>query len=413
MIRTIHRAKYVLADSDLILQNGSVYVSDAGRILRVESWNESQPPAHSELIDWGSAVIMPGLINCHAHLELTHLRNQIVRFSSFTDWLSQVVAKRREWAQQEYSASTLAGAEMALSSGTVLIGDISASGASWRALKASKLRKIVFEEAIALSPHKAAEASLALEARLDKIEIDELLSSGVSPHAPYSVSSELYRAAARIARERNLALATHVAETREEVSFLYRGTGEFREFLTRLEALPPGWTAPNLSPIAYLATLGVLDRPALLIHCNYLNSEAMSLILASRSSVIYCPRSHAFFGHEAHPVRQLLDLGINVALGTDSLASNSTLSMLDEMRFLFSNRKDLKCDEIIRMATLNGATALNLGSTLGRLKTGYWADMAIVKVPEEAGSRNLAAQILEGAGDSMATIIRGEVVWQE
>ena len=100
----------------------------------------------------------------------------------------------------------------------------------------------------------------------------------------------------------------------------------------------------------------------------------MSTILSRRSSVVYCPRSNAFLKHQPHPVRQLLDLGVNVALGTDSLASNNSLGVLDEMRFLFENRKDIKCDEIVRMATLNGATALGFGGVLGRLRRGYWAD---------------------------------------
>jgi len=413
MIRTIHRAKYVLADSGAIIQNGVVSVSDTGHISSVEPWKRSQIPVQVEVTDWGSAVIMPGLINCHTHFELTHLHHRIVKFSSFTDWLSQVVAVSREWSQQQYWDSTLAGAAMALSSGTVLAGDISASGVSWRALKATKLRKIVFEEIIALSAQKAPEAAMSLKRRLDEAEADEMLATGVSPHSPYSVSPGLYKAAAQIAGERNVPLATHVAETREELEFLRHGTGSFKEFLTRIGSLPPEWVPPNLSPIAYLGSLGILVRPVLLIHCNYLDSEAMSDILASRSSVLYCPRSHAFFGHERHPVRQLLDLGVNVALGTDSLASNNTLSLLDEMRFLFSNRNDLKCSEIFRMATQNGAAALNLGSTLGRLKGGYWADMAILKLPEEAGGRNLGAHILEGAGECIATIIRGEVVWQK
>jgi cytosine/adenosine deaminase-related metal-dependent hydrolase len=116
--------------------------------------------------------------------------------------------------------------------------------------------------------------------------------------------------------------------------------------------------------------------------------------------------------HKPHPVRQLLDLGINVALGTDSLASNSTLSILDEMRFLSKHRKDIDCDEILRMATLNGATALNLGRALGRLRRGYYADMTILRLPEEVEEKNLPGQILEGAGEVIGTIVRGTIVWK-
>src|SRR5207249_2843443 len=228
------------------------------------------------------------------------------------------------------------------------------------------------------------------------IRTDELLTSGATPHAPYSVSPELYRGVSDLARRRRLPLATHTAETKEELEFLKSGTGAIREFLIRLNALPEGWIPPGLDAVSYLESLGVLEQPALLIHCNYLDPDSLARLLRSRSSVVYCPRSHEFFRHVDHPVRSLLDLGVNVALGTDSLASNDTLSVLDEMRFLYKNRKDLKVDEILRMATLNGAAALGFGGTVGRLRRGYWADMAVLNLPDHLDAKYLTAQILEG-----------------
>jgi cytosine/adenosine deaminase-related metal-dependent hydrolase len=165
-----------------------------------------------------------------------------------------------------------------------------------------------------------------------------------------------------------------------------------------------------MSPVQYLESLGVLNN-LILIHCNYLDSVSLSRILESDSSVVYCPRSSTFFGHENHPVRQLLDMGVNVALGTDSLASNESLSMLDEMRFLARLRKDLKAEEVLRLATLNGAAALGFGGQSGRLALGYRADMTVLDMPATAVSRNLAAQILEGAGECVGTIVDGNVAW--
>lgn len=409
MIRTIHRAKFVLAESDLLLQNAAVHVSEPGRISRVEAWDERREPGW-EIVDWGPAVIMPGLVNAHTHLELTRLRDRIRTFSSFTDWLSQLIEKRRNWTAEDYLASSREGARESVASGTTLMGDISASGSSWQALKAEKLRKIVFEEILALSPDKLAESLACLQGRLAAIEHDELLRSGVSPHAPYTVSPELYQAIAKLAREKSMPVATHVAETGGELRFLKYGEGEFRDFLTALGALPADWTPPGLSPLAYLERLGILQN-LLLIHCNYLDPESMSRIFRSHSSVVYCPRSSAFFGHENHPVRQLLDMGVNVALGTDSLASNESLSILDEMRFLARLRKDLKSEEILGLATLNGAAALGFGGQLGRLRRGYWADMTVLELPEATTGRNLAAQILEGAGECIGTVVQGDVAW--
>ena len=190
------------------------------------------------------------------------------------------------------------------------------------------------------------------------------------------------------------------------------GTGDLKDLLERLGALPPGWPAPQAAPVPWLDSLGVLKPSPVLIHCNYVDEESMSRILQTRSSVVYCPRSHAYFGHPPHPVRRMLDLGINVALGTDSLASNASLSMLDEVRYLFGMRKDLKSEEILRMATLNGASALGFGGVLGRLRRGYWADLTILRLPGDIAERNLISQILEGAGDCLATVVCGEIVYR-
>jgi len=412
MIRTIHRAQFVLAEADFLLQNAAVHVCDPGRISRIEPSHAKPSGSDVRVIDWGKALIMPGLVNSHTHLELSLLAGCIRETTSFVEWLSQVIQERRAWTPEHYADSIRAGAARALRSGTTLVADISASGLSRQALQPERIRKAVFEEAVGLAPEQAAESVAAVERRLQGAEPDPLITLGVSPHAPYSVSPKLYRELAALARRRGILMTTHVAETREELEFLESGTGPFTGFLSSLGALPDGWVPPKLDPVPYLEVLGVLEQSPLLAHCNYLDSHSVAIIQRTRSSVAFCPRSHAYFGHENHPVRQCLDLGINVALGTDSLASNDSLSMIDEMRFLYRTRRDLKCEEIFRMATLNGATALNLGRVLGRLRRGYWADMTVLKLPEEVSGRNFLAHILEGAGECIATIVKGEIVWQ-
>jgi cytosine/adenosine deaminase-related metal-dependent hydrolase len=412
MIRTIHRAKYVLAEADLLFQDSAVHVAEHGRISRVVPWQGVSGNQEAEVVDWGSAVIIPGLVNAHSHLELTCFHGQLKEFSRFTEWAMELIRRRRKWSREDYLTSVKRGAEESLASGTTLLGDISASRVSWEALKLSRLRKIVFEEVISFVPDRAHETIESLEHHLGSIQTDKLMGMGVSPHAPYSVSPELFQAVSDLARNRRLPIATHLAETKEELEFLKSGTGAIRELLVNLAVLPEGWVPPKLDPISYLESLGVLKQPAVLIHCNYLDPEFLTKILRSRSSVVYCPRSHAFFGHTDHPVRRLLDLGVNVALGTDSLASNNSLSVLDEMRFLFETRKDLSIEEIFRMATLNGAAALGLGGVLGRIRRGHWADMTILGLPVDIGPKHLIAQILEGAGECIGTIVQGDIVWK-
>ncbi len=411
MIRTVHTAKYVLAEAGMLHRNAAVHVSDPGRISRLEPWQGPPRKLETSVIDWGSAIILPGLINAHTHLELTDLCGRMDPNSSFTSWLASLMTERRRLAKEEYLDSVTRGARMCAASGTTLIGDISATGWSWEALKPVMVRKVVFEEVTAFQPEKAEETIAALTTRLNRVQTDCCLSSSVSPHAPYSVSPELFWAVAEVARQRNVRPAIHVAETNQEVELLVKGTGEFRDFLSNLGVLPKDWQPPGLAPIPYLEGLGILEHPALLVHGNYLDEGSMSRILNRNCSIVFCPRSHAFFGHAPHPVRQLLNMGINVALGTDSLASNDSLSILDEMRFLFRSRKDLKCDEIIRMATLNGAVALDFGGVLGRLRRGFWADMTVIGLPENICDRNVESQILEGAGECLATIVQGQVIW--
>jgi aminodeoxyfutalosine deaminase len=411
MIRTVHTAEYVLAEPGILLRGAAVHVSDPGRITRVEPWHGPPPNLETKVIDWGSAIILPGLVNAHTHLELTKVQRPAQKPAGFTEWLSMLIRQRQEWTPEDYLASTRQGAQLALASGTTLLGDISAGGSSWEALKSERLRKVVFEEVISLRPEKAGEMASALEQRLARVASDALLTSGISPHASYSVSPELFRKAADIARRRSLRMAIHVAETIPEIEFLESGRGEFRGFLAGLDALPDTWQPPGCAPVLFLERLGILKQPGILIHGNYLDDESMARILGGGWSVVFCPRSHSFFGHAQHPVRRLLDMGINVALGTDSLASNQSLSILDEMRFLYRDRKDLKCDEIIRMATLNGAVALDFCGLLGRLRRGFWADMTILQLPEEMRDRHVEEQILEGAGECLATVVQGQIVW--
>ena len=412
MTGSIHRARYLLAEAGCLLQNAAVHVSRTGQILRVASWNGAPVEPTIELVDWGPSIILPGLVNAHTHLELTALKNQLTAFAMFSDWILQLIESRKTWTKSEFQSSAKAGAQLSLASGTTLVGDIASSTFSWEATKDIPLRRVVFEEILSLFPGRANLILAQLNQNFEEVPPNPLQVHAISPHAPYSVSSELYSRAAEQACRQGKLLATHAAETKAELQFLLTGTGEFSEFLDRIGALPEGWRPPGIHPIAFLDSLKVLGSSCLLIHCNYLDEASISRIARTHSSVVYCPRSHDFFGHEAHPVRQLLDAGILVALGTDSLASNSSLSILDEMRYLYATRKDIEPEEIFRAATSSGAIALNYKGKLGRLESGYLADMAILELPSNMKPRHVLHQILEGAGDSRATLVQGKIVWQ-
>jgi cytosine/adenosine deaminase-related metal-dependent hydrolase len=413
MSETIHRAQYIVADSCTLVPNGGIRILDDGRIAEVAPWNRAARGPSAEVVDWGAAVILPGFINAHAHLELTSLRNRLSRYASFTDWLSQLIALRRSWDTAAVRASIQEGIAQSLASGTTTVGDISSTGIVRSAARSSPIRKVVFEESISLSPGQAGEKIAEVKQALEFPAPGDLFRQGISPHAPYTVSGDLYRGLADLARSCNIPLATHIAETEAEIRFLQTGTGEFMDFLRSMNALPDDWNPPGSLPIPYLHALGVLGTHCLLIHGNYVDRESISRIADSGSSVVYCPRSHAFFGHREHPARKLLDAGVNVALGTDSLASNTSLSMLDEMRFLYRKRNDLKPEEILQAATVNGAKALNFGNDLGKLKPGCWADMTVLELPSNINETRIVEQILEGAGNCSGTVVGGKIIWRK
>ena len=412
--KTIHCARFVLTRPEIILENAAIAVSEDGHILDIYSRPRKHTESATETFDWGDAIIMPGLVNAHAHLELTALHRRLTEFSSFTDWALKLINERRAWTPGDYRRSTEEGARLALMSGTTLVGDV-ASGNGWDALSDEYPRRVVFEETLGLDPYLAEPAMAKIHALFDQADRGMLRSlhvHAVSPHAPYSTSGELYRRVAALAQSRKMPWTTHIAETLAELRFFEKGDGEFRVFLTRLGALPENWRAPGIHPIAWLDALGILGPSCLLVHCNYLTDNVIDSITRSKSSVVFCPRSHAFFGHGSHPVRRLLDAGVTVALGTDSLASNDSLSLLDEMRYLYVRRKDLTPEEILRAGTINGAAALGFGDRLGYLAPGLFADMTVLNLPAGIKTVRLADQLLEGAGQWYATVINGRIYTQ-
>jgi aminodeoxyfutalosine deaminase len=410
MKETVHRAKYVLVEPNFLLENAAVHIS-SDCISSTTTWEKPSASSNLEILDWGSAIIVPGFVNAHTHLELTSTHKSLRQFASFTDWIGKLVSMRRNWTAEQMIDSIGKGAELSIASGVTLVGDIASAGVG-ASPKNYGLRRIYFEELISFAPERADEILSNLSFQQENT-IPNLSAHCLSPHAPYSVSAQLYKGAAELARKKKIRLATHVAETEAELQFLRDGTGEFREFLDSLKLIPSDWKSPGVHPIEYLDSLGVLGDSCILIHCNYLDEQSIARISRSKSSVVFCPRSHHFFGHEGHPVRSLLDSGINVALGTDSLASNDSLSILDEMRFLFKTRADIKAEEIFKAATLNGAAALGFGGVLGCLNHGFWADMAILEIPDAFKTRHALSQILEGAGTCIATIVQGQIKWRK
>ena len=322
-------------------------------------------------IDLGDAAVLPGLVNAHTHLDLTGLRGAAPPSPDFPAWLREVVRYRRLRLPGQVQADVRDGIAECRRFGTTLVGDISADGGSWELLAKGLIRAVVFRELIGLSPARQGQLWPVIRRWLDERPAGPTCRAGISPHAPYSVNSSLFRTAARY----GYPLAVHLAESAAEIELIERRTGPLVTFLEELGAWHPQALAPSVNWVLWQT---VRASPLLYAHGNYLRPDAP---IPPNATIVYCPRTHASFGHPPHPFREFLARGVRVAVGTDSLASNPDLDVLAEIRFLHRLYPDIPGGVLLRMATLSGAEALGWADETGSLATGKSADLVVVPLP--------------------------------
>jgi cytosine/adenosine deaminase-related metal-dependent hydrolase len=331
--------------------------------------------------DLGNAAIIPGLVNAHTHLELSDAPAPLLPASPFTAWLKQVMAHRlaRGAASESAPSPVVRGREESARCGTTTLGDIAGQPAAATeghdALPGP--RTVAFLELLGLAPERTGPQ---LQRAADHVAAKTSSLPGLSPHAPYSVHPDLLRGAVDLAVKHRVPVAMHLAETRAELELLATGTGEFVPFLEALGAWRPDAIPRGSRPLDYLRELSRAEC-ALVVHGNYLDDVEIDYLASHPNlTVVYCPRTHAFFGHDPHPWRGLLARGINLAVGTDSRASNPDLSLFAELQFLRQLAPDLDPSELLQVGTFNGAFALGLEHETGSLATGKSADLAIVNL---------------------------------
>jgi len=363
----------------------------------------------AEIVDVNDCVVLPGLVNAHSHLELSDLQDRVPFEGDFVKWVGGVTQGRRE-LKTELSDTIADACSESLASGVTCVGDICFRHGAWRHLAQQPIRKTCYAEVFGMTSDLESPRTY-LERCIAQTREDELLLLGLSPHAPYSAGPGVYELTGRLAKEHQLPIVTHLAETEAEIEFLAKGSGDWMDYLQRIHVWDGSFAFPGKRPVEYFLSLNISDQSFLLAHVNYINDEELEALADTSHSVVYCPRSHRFFGHRPHRFREMLKAGINVCLGTDSLASNSSLSILDEMRFLHREFGDLEPQTILEMATVNGAKAIGWSGKIGIIEEGKEADLTAI--PLEDSRRDPLVDVLESKEQVKLTIVRGEVVYQK
>lgn len=421
MSATLYAARWVLPVSAPPVSDGAVLVDGRGIIAAVGPREAIDPPGGVATVELGDSVLLPGLVNVHAHPELAMFRGALEDLP-FGDWILRLVgAKRSVLRDGDYDAAARWTAVEAIRAGITTIAATETSGAAVGALSAAGLRGVVYQEVFGPDPRQAdrmiVELRRAVEAATERA--DSRVRVGISPHAPYTVSDELYRGAAALARAESLPMSLHIAESRPERELVVAGGGEFALGLRAREIATPRRAR---SPIALLERLGVLEARPVLIHCVDVDERDIRAIAAAGATVAHCAIANAKLGHGVAPVPELRAAGVPVGLGTDSVASNNRLDLLEEARFasllqraVHRSMDVLPAGALLRMATIDGAAVLGLQDRIGTLEPGKAADLCAISLagPHARPVHDPTTAIFHSAraADVVLTVVDGRVLY--
>ncbi len=408
------------------IENGAVAVS-GNRIVDVGRFDDIKTRNAGNTLDLGEQVLLPGLINAHCHLDYTCLRGKIPPQKSFTEWIRTINAEKATLAPKDYIASINEGFAEAKRFGTTTIANLTVFPELIPQIQ-PPVRTCWFSELIDIrTPERTNElVDRAIES-LGRARPEPVLSEakggaqwGLAPHALFTASSNLFRWCENISRRDNILLTTHLAESREEMEMFRDASGPLYEFIKSIGR--PMDDCGSKTPLELFLDLigngGSPNRPRaievnrpylswIVAHLNELTESDFELLKRSNSKfqVVHCPRSHNYFGHSPFAFDRLRSLGFNVCLGTDSLASNESLSLFAEMRAFQKETPSVSAEEIFQMVTVNPARALRYENALGQIRSGFGADLIAVPC---SGSTNVFEQIIAFGGRVPWVMVSGK-----
>ena len=391
------RAQWVLDGERGPVADGVVHV-EQGRIVQVVSGAASirrlVDAVGEKPSDLGSGVLCPGLVNAHAHLELTALGGRLSGDGPFAAWIGHLLRERAECTDSELARGVHRGAHELLDGGTTAVGEISSLAISPPWAEDSPMAVRLYHEC--LDAGDRARTREALEGVREQADATSLMPA-ISPHAPFSVSPDLLAGLGVLAKTGGLPITIHWAESHEEQEYLLQGGGPLAEHLG---------PSPRRPGLDLIDEAGLLGPRTCLVHGNHPVPGEPERLAAAGTSLVHCPGTHRYFGRDTFPLDLYRRAGVNLALGTDSLASNTALDMRREMALLREVQPGLAPAEVWAMATRGSARALDLEGQVGCLSPGARADLVLFQV-ESGHSESILDELTAASPPVTALFLEG------
>lgn len=358
-------------EADAPIVRGAVLLDGEGCVVaagEAEALRRAHPSARWEEV---RAVLLPGLVNAHTHLELSALRGQVAGGRGFVPWIENMLEARARLEPEKDAEAIEAGVSELLAAGTAAVGEVSNTLAALPALASAPLLACVFHEIFAMRKDTGeAMIGMAAQQRAELGELPEHVCCTPAPHTPYSLHPEILQRIVAEARGLGRPTSLHLCEHTAERAYLADGGGPFGAFVQARGSSPVDWAAPGKDPIRYAASLGVLGPDMLCVHLTDARPDEIALLAETGARVVLCPRSNLHIEVKLPPLLEMRKAGLRPGLGTDSLASNASLDVLDEARALGERFPSVAPRSLLAMATSGGADALGLSARVGRLRPG-------------------------------------------
>lgn len=358
-----------MVDPWTLIPNGYVATA-ADRILEVGHSGQGRADMDAgEIIDHGPGLLMPCLVNAHAHMELCALADKTVLDRGFLGWVESVIALREKISDADLIPAARNGYRRSLAEGVRVLGDISTSGITESLFRELPVLGVWFREYLG-----SATENLSCQ----RIEPAKIVS--LAGHAPHTTDPDLLVRLKDVTRQHRMPFAIHLAESAEEMEFIATGKGPWAELLQARGVDFSSWRFSQQSAVAYADTLGLLDDLTLAVHLVQADQDDIRMLAKQKVKVCLCPQSNMRLHGRLPNLPAMLNAGIKPCLGTDSPASNPDASLWDEMTFLAKSFPGIAPPEVLAVATCNGASALGLGEVLSRLRPGFIAGLIYVPI---------------------------------